>query len=182
VIAAIRVARACALCCVLVAAACLGSAAPGLPPVRWFDPLPEPAPAGRDGSAEAGAVRVTALSHLGRELAVRVAARELAFDDRNQWLIEPAQAVAIVAGRAVAGVADPRAIELRVDAFELDVTASPRAHVRVTLTGPGDQAMRALEARADSGDRSPESFAAAMATALADLQQQLRAALSGAPR
>jgi hypothetical protein len=176
------VVRLCASCCVLLTAACLGSASPGLPPVRWFDPLPEAGPAGRDGSAELAAVRVTALPHLGRELAVRVGARELAFDGENQWIVDPAQAVAIVAGRALAGAAGAQQMQVRVDAFELDVTATPRAYVRVAATGGADGALRTFEARADSRDRTPASFAAAMATALGDLQQQLHGAFAGARR
>jgi hypothetical protein len=182
VIATTRIVQLGALGSVLLGAACLGSSSPALPPVRWFDPLPEPAAAGRDGPQEAATVRVTALPHLGKELAVRVGAREFAFDAGNQWLLEPAQAVAIVAGRALAGAVDPRTVELRVDAFELDVTAEPRAYVRVAVGGAGQAGLRVLEARADSRDRSPASFAAAMATALADLQQQLHGAFATAPR
>jgi hypothetical protein len=144
--------------------------------VRWFDPLPEPPPAGRETGADVPAVRVTALPHLGRELVVRVGAREVAFDAGNQWLIEPAQAVAVIAGRAFAGVdaAAAAAVAVRVDVFELDVTAAPRAHVRVAITGGTAGTGRVVDVWADSRDRSPESFAAAMATALADVQQQLR--------
>jgi hypothetical protein len=152
----------------LLLAGCLGTPEPPLPPVRWFDPLPE---AGRDGEPFV-AVRVTAPPHLGRELCVRVGARELAFDAGNQWFVEPAEAVAVVAGRAFAGAADRQALELRVERFELDVTGPPRAHVRVVVLGDGELA-RAVEASADSAGRSPSAFAAAMAQALASLQRKL---------
>ncbi len=163
-----------AFCCLVLGAACLGSAAPPLPAVRWFDPLPEPPTGDRGAAGDTVAVRVTALPHLGREFAVRVGAREVAFDGANQWLVEPARAVAIVAGRALAGVdaATLGRVELRVDVFELDVTAAPRAHVRVAVAGDA-AGPRVVEAWADSSDREPASFAAAMAKALADVQARL---------
>ena len=155
--------------CTLLLAGCLGTPSPALPPVRWFDPLPE---APRGGAAVV-AVRVTAPPHLGRELCVRVGPRELAFDAGNQWMVEPAHAVGIVAGRALAAREPATVPELALEAFELDVTGPPRAYVRVVVLGAEPGRGRMVEASAGSSGRAPAEFAAAMAAALAELQQRL---------
>lgn len=146
----------------LVLAACFGSSPP-LPPVRWFDPLPPavnpPAPTGP---------RVTAAPHLGREFAVRIGERELAFDPQHQWIAEPRDLVqAALAGTA--GLAD-----VHVAAFELDVTGPPCAHVRLLVRWQGD-VLRVVEARVAAADRSPPAFAAAVATALAEVARTIAA-------
>ncbi len=145
---------------VLAAAGCFSSAG-ALPAVRWFDPLPAlaapPAPV---------PLRVTAAAHLGREFVVRVAAREVAFDGQHQWIAEPRDLVAgLLAGSGLAG-------DVHVTAFELDVTGEPRAVVRLIVRGT-DGASRVVEASSPAADRSPSTFAQAMAAALADLQNRV---------
>jgi len=147
---------------VLGTAGCFSSAG-ALPVVRWFDPLPAlaapPAPV---------PLRVTAASHLGREFAVRIGARELAFDGQHQWINEPRDLIAqLLAGSGLAG-------DVHVAAFELDVTGEPRAVVRLIVRGP-DGAARAVEANSPAADRSPVAFAQAMAAALADLAARVAA-------
>lgn len=140
----------------LLLAACFGSSPP-LPPVRWFDPLPPAA-----SLPAAPGPRVTAAPHLGREFAVRVGERELAFDSQHQWIAEPRELVqAALAG--IAGLAD-----VHVAAFELDVTGPPCAHVRLLVRWQGG-AVRVVEARVAAADRSPPAFAAAAAAALAEV-------------
>lgn len=162
-----------AWCGVAVAAACLSSSPP-LPPVRWFDPLPAAAADG--GLGEPAAVRVTAAAHLGREFVVRVGPREVALDSQHQWIAEPRQLVATVVARALAGsAARDAALEVALDAFELDVTAAPRAHVRLVLGSarpPGVPGV--LDEWAPAADRSPPAFADAMARALVQVEARLR--------
>jgi hypothetical protein len=151
-----------ALSCAALAA-CLSSA-PALPPVRWFDPLP---PAGAAAAAAPAAVRAMAAPHLRQPFAVRVGPREFALDPQHQWVDEPAALCAALVGRALAGrVAGGAAIQ--VDAFELDVTAAPRAHVRFAFVGEAPAgAPPVVDAWADAADRSPAACAEAMAQALA---------------
>jgi len=145
----------------LVAAGCLSSAG-ALPPVRWFDPLPAtPQPSGDRGPL------VTAASHLGREFAVRIAERELAFDLQHQWIAEPRELVAM----SLAGM--PPADRVHVTAFELDVTVAPQAVVRVVVTANAGQEPRVVTGTAPASDRSPAAFAAAMSQALAEVRKQL---------
>ncbi|MBM4063086.1 MAG: hypothetical protein FJ265_18615 [Planctomycetes bacterium] len=146
-------------------AACLGSAPPA-PAVRWFDPLPAAAPGGRLATA----LRVTAPPYLGREIAVRVRPRELVFDPLHGWIDAPRELVAIALRRALgpipAGTGAVRELEVFVAAFEADLTAEPRAHVRLELRWPGEP-VHEVDSWAPAVGRSPEQLAAAMATALA---------------
>jgi hypothetical protein len=151
-------------------AACLSSS-PALPPVRWFDPLPAAATA-----AAPARVRATAAPHLRQPFAVRVGAREFALDPQHQWVDEPAALCATLVGRALAGRADGDGAAIQVDAFELDVTAAPRAHVRITFVGKAPAGAPAVvDAWADAADRAPASCAEAMAQALAQAAAQLAA-------
>lgn len=144
---------------------CLPSAAP-LPPVRFFDPSPPPV-------GEAGTPpRVTAAAHLGREIVVRVAAREVVFDREHQWIAEPRDLVAAVLARASgpeAAVVQHAALE----AFELDLTEAPRAHVRIVLTDARGL-VRVVDEWAPANDRSPAAAADAMAAALARVVERVR--------
>ena len=148
-----------ALSCAALAA-CLSSA-PALPPVRWFDPLP----------AATGAL---AAPHLRQPFAVRVGAREFALDAGHQWVDEPATLCAALVGRALAGRELAAAPLIQVDAFELDVTAAPRAHVRIVFVGNAPAGAPAVvDAWAAAADRSPTACAEAMAQALAAAAAQL---------
>jgi hypothetical protein len=156
-----------ASCAVL--AACL-STSPALPPVRWFDPLPA-APA---AAASPLPVRATAAPHLRQPFAVRVGAREFALDAGHQWVDEPATLCAALVGRALAGRELAAAPLIQVDAFELDVTAAPRAHVRIVFVGNAPAGAPAVvDAWAAAADRSPTACAEAMAQALAAAAAQL---------
>lgn len=158
---------AAALSCAALAA-CLSSS-PALPPVRWFDPV---TPAATPPTAAPARVRASAAPHLRQPFAVRVGEREFALDAGNQWVDEPANLCAGVVGRALAGRV--AAAEIAVEAFELDVVAGPRAHVRFGFVGavPAD-VPAVVEAWADASDRSPTACAAAMATALQAAAGQL---------
>lgn len=157
-----------ALSCAALAA-CLSSS-PALPPVRWFDPLPPASPA----TAASAHVRATAAPHLRQPFAVRVGAREFALDAGNQWVDEPAALCATLVGRALAGRAGAETVAIQVDAFELDVTAAPRAHVRIAFVGKAPAgAPTVVDAWADAADRSPAACAEAMAQALALSAKQL---------
>ncbi len=158
----------------LVFSACIASA-PSLRAVRWFDPLP----ATSAGATTAGStLRVTAAPHLAREFVVRISAREVAFDSEHQWIVEPRLLLAtVLANVDVVGAKPDDHIEVSLEAFELDVTAAPRAHVRFVVQGVAAVAARTIDVYAPSADRSPEAFAAAMATAL----EQARAAFGSAP-
>jgi hypothetical protein len=159
-----------ASCAVL--AACL-STSPALPPVRWFDPLPA-APA---AAAPPLPVRATAAPHLRQPFAVRVGAREFALDAGHQWVDEPAALCAALVGRALAGRGIDAAPSILVEAFELDVTAAPRAHVRFAFIGAAPAGAPAVvDAWADAADRSPTACAEAMAQALGTAAGKLAAA------
>jgi hypothetical protein len=151
---------------------CLSSTG-ALPPVRWFDPLPARA---ADAAVADVAVRVVAPPHLGREFVVRVGPHEVAIDGEHQWVDEPARLVGIVLARALpAGTTPGAAVEAALEVFEFDVTAGPRAHVRVVF---GRERPAGTPAVADvsvaAADRSPAALASAMAEALAQLETQVR--------
>lgn len=170
-----RCRSAAALLLAAAAAACLSSAPPA-PPVRWFDPTPAPPPAVATGVL---AVRVVAAAHLGREFAVRVGARELAFDGEHGWIAAPRELVAAALRQAL-GDGDARAgvAEVTVEAFELDVTGPPRAHVRLSVRPPNG-AVQVADAWAEAADRSPPAFAAAMAAALGAAVEKVGRVLDG---
>ncbi|HEX5054715.1 MAG TPA: hypothetical protein VFZ65_23265 [Planctomycetota bacterium] len=161
----------------LVACACF-SAAPPAPPVRYFDPLPPASPAAGQLPA-AIELRVTAAPHLGREFVVRTAAREIQIDDAHSWFVEPRLLVATALERRLRSRErsdGATVVGIDVEAFELDVTETPRAHVRLRLDGVG--ASQPVEAWAPASDRSPAAFAAAMAEALDRAGSQVQAVLS----
>jgi len=156
-----------ALSCVALAA-CLSSS-PALPPVRWFDPLP---PAG--GQAAVAVVRATAAPHLRQPFAVRVGPREFALDAGNQWVDEPAALCSLFVGRTLGGRLAGVPCAIQLEAFELDVTGAPRAHVRFAFVGaPPAGAPPVVDAWADAANRSPVACAEAMAQALALAGAQL---------
>ena len=157
-------------------AACL-STSPALPAVRWFDPLPSSAAV----AAPPAVVRATAAPHLRQPFAVRVGAREFALDAGLQWVDEPAALCAVLVGRAFAGRYADGALAIQVEAFELDVTAAPRAHVRFGFVGAVPTgAVAVVDAWADAADRSPAACAEAMAQALAKAAAQLAPAQAAA--
>lgn len=165
--------RGAAVALLLVAAGCLTSSPP-LPPVRWFDPSPPPA----ELAAPPAEVRAVAAPSLGREFMVRVGPREVALDSQHQWIAEPHQLVAAVVARAFAGrlPAGGRS-EVVLETFEFDVTAAPRALVRLTLLGERPAGVPvSVAASAPASDRSPAALADAMAEALAKVQAQLQLA------
>lgn len=150
-------------------AACLSSS-PALPPVRWFDPLPAAA-----GPAGVGAVvRASAAPHLRQPFAVRVGPREFALDAQHQWVDEPAALCALFVGRSLGGRLAGEPCAILLEAFELDVTAAPRAHVRFAFVGKAPVGAPAVvDAWADAADRSPAACAEAMAQALVLARAQL---------
>lgn len=148
--------------CALLAA-CLSSSPP-LPPVRWFDPVPRAA-----GDAERPKVelRVYAPDHVGREFVVRVAPRELAFDERHGWIDEPAALVDAALETRLQSSDGGEVVVVAVERFELDITNGPRAVVRLRVRCRGERQVVAADAAA--ADRSPEALADAMAQALASV-------------
>jgi ABC-type uncharacterized transport system auxiliary subunit len=156
-------------------AACLSSRPPA-PPVRFFDPLPAvPSASARPPLAPGRALRVVAAPHLGREWAVRVGAREFAFDAAHQWTAEPAQLVAQALQRAGFGeVTNVRAagdVLVELEMFEVDLTAAPMAHVRLSVRRSASNERFEGSAKAESA--APDALAAAMAAAIADLLAKL---------
>ncbi len=158
----------------VVAAACLSSAPPA-PPVRWFDPSPPP-PAGELVPIQAQ-LRVVAPAHLGTELLLRTGVREFVFDAEHQWIAPPTELVGAALRAGFLAAPDATAeLQVAIERFELDLTAEPRALVRLHLTGAPNAWPERVEGSAAAGDRSPAALAAAMASALADVVQRLRAA------
>lgn len=110
-------------------------------------------------------VRFDAAAHLGREFVVRTAAREVVFDDRHGWIAEPRHLVAAAVAQRLGPVtADLPVVRAMVEAFELDLTEGPRAHVRIAVQHAGGIA--SIDEWAPAGGRSPADFAAAMSEAL----------------
>jgi hypothetical protein len=150
-------------------AACISSTPPG-PVVRYFDPLPAVSAnaTGDAASVVAGfAWRVSAAPHLGREYVVRTGPRELVFDPLHSWIATPRELVeAALASRS--GMVGPQSkvAELRITAFEVDLTETPRAHVHFELVVPG-MPRREVDASAPALGGGPEAVASAMAVALA---------------
>jgi hypothetical protein len=144
-------------------AACLSSAPPA-PTVRYFDALPEP---GLATPARAVRLRFTGAPHLGREFAVRVAARELVFDPLHSWIAEPTALVEAAFAPAAGATAQSDLVEVHVARFELDLSSEPVARVRLELRGAG-RAVEVVEGTAPVPSREPEAVAAAMAKALGD--------------
>ena len=157
----------------LGSAACLSSAPPA-PPVRWFDPSPA-APAGEPVPV-AALLRVAAPSHLGTELLLRTGVREFVFDAEHQWIAPPTELVAraLQAGFRFAPDATVE-LQVTVERFELDLTVEPRAVVRLHFVDAPAGWLDRVEGSAAAADRSPAALAAAMASALAEVVQRLRA-------
>lgn len=145
-------------------AGCLSSSPPA-PPVRFFDPLPEPS-ASPPPTETKVAVRVGAAPHLGAEFVVRTAPRELVFDPQHSWIAPPRELVAAAIERLV-GLPGPGAdvVEIHVAAFEIDLVGAPRAHVRLLLRAPG-RPVGEIDAWAPVAGAGPGDHAAAMAEAL----------------
>lgn len=159
----------------LLLAACLSSAPPA-PPVRWFDP--SPAVAAAPPLAVAMKLRVQAPPHFGREFALRTGVREYAFDGEHQWIATPAELVAAALQGAVAfpSYANDELL-VRIERFELDVTAAPRAVVELRLLAKQPLGADVVRFEAPAADRSPAALAAAMASALGEAATRVRAAL-----
>ncbi|HEX6810195.1 MAG TPA: hypothetical protein VF384_01105 [Planctomycetota bacterium] len=154
-----------ALLPVLAVPACLSSSDPP-PPVRYFDPSTR-SDEGPPRPAVSCDLRVTAATHLGREFVVRVAAHEVVFDGLNSWIADPRDLVqAAVERRLGPCVRSPEAMSLAIDveAFELDVQAQPQARVRLAVRAATGS--RTIDVVVPAADRSPASFAVAMAAAL----------------
>lgn len=153
---------------------CLSSAPPA-PPVRWFDP----------SSSAAGPrlavplkLRVEAAPHLGREFALRTGVREYAFDGEHQWIATPTELVAAALQGAVAFPSyASEELLVRIERFELDVTAAPRAVVVLRLFAGRPLGADEVRFEAPAADRSPAALAAAMAAALGEATLRVRAAL-----
>ncbi len=157
----------------LALSGCLSSAPPA-PPVRWFDPL---TPVGEAPARAGGAydVHVVAAPYLGREFVVRTAEREVVFDGGNGWIAEPRVLVqTAVEQQLLPSVRGSGAIAVTIDVlvFELDVTAAPRAHVRLVVRCGA--VLRTIDCGVAAADRLPASFAAAMAKALSQAASQVR--------
>lgn len=159
----------------LVAASCVSLGSEAAPP-RTFDPTV--------GAAELQPMldtrieRVTQAEHLTSQFAIRTAQHEVVFDREHLWIATP-RAMVEEAGRALlrgAGEA-PRAVQLHVGAFDLDLRTEPPAAV-VVLDVLGAANFRVTE-RVDAADRSADALAAAMGkalqSALRELLQRLRA-------
>lgn len=158
----------------LGSAACLSSAPPA-PPVRWFDPSPA-APVGQPVPV-ASSVRVVAPSHLGTQLLLRTGVREFVFDAEHQWIAPPTELVATALQAGFRFAPDATAeLQVGIERFELDLTAEPRAVVRLQLVDAPAGWPERVEGSAAAADRSPAALAAAMASALADVVQRLRSA------
>lgn len=159
----------------LVAASCVSLGSEAAPP-RTFDPTV--------GAAELQPMldtrieRVTQAEHLTSQFAIRTAQHEVVFDREHLWIATP-RAMVEEAGRALlrgAGEA-PRAVQLHVGAFDLDLRTEPPAAV-VVLDVLGAANFRVTE-RVDAADRSADALAAAMGKALQgalrEMLQRLRA-------
>lgn len=167
-------ARALAAMLAFLFVGCLSSAPPA-PPVRWFDP----------SSAASGPrlavplkLRVEAPPHLGREFALRTGVREYAFDGEHQWIATPAELVAAALQGAVAFPSyASEELLVRIERFELDVIATPRAVVVLRLFASAPLGADEVRFEAPAADRSPAALAAAMAAALGEATVRVRAAL-----
>lgn len=167
-------ARALAAMVAFLSVGCLSSSPPA-PPVRWFDP----------SSAAVGLrlavpwkLRVEAPPHLGREFALRTGVREYAFDGEHQWIATPTELVAAALQGAVAFPSyASEELLVRIERFELDVTATPRAVVVLRLFASAPLRTDEVHFEAPAADRSPAALAAAMAAALGEATVRVRAAL-----
>jgi ABC-type uncharacterized transport system auxiliary subunit len=159
--------RACSLALLLVLAACL-STAPPLPPVRWFDAMP-PQPA--EVQPRAGlSLRIDAAAHLGHYFTVRASGREVHFDGNHRWLEKPADVVATAIAHATGARTSGAGHQATVfvERFEIDLTAAPRAVVRLQLRDvTGAPLGAAIDAAVAAAGPAPEQLAAAMAQAVA---------------
>jgi hypothetical protein len=144
--------------------------------VRYFDPTPSAAPS----PLLPWQLRVEAEPHLGLDFAVRVAERELTFDTEHRWLADPAAIVAAAigarAGSAVAAGPEWLAT-VRVERFELDLSGSPQARIRLSLQSQRKLRTHAVDVAVAVADRSPAAFASGMAEALAKAAAAVGAAL-----
>lgn len=159
----------------LAAASCVSLRSEAAPP-RTFDPTV--------GTAElqpmldARVDRVTQAEHLTAQFAIRTAEHEVVFDRENLWIATPRAMVEEVSRALLRGTGEnPRAVQLHVGAFDLDLRSEPPAAV-VVLDVVGAANFRVTE-RVDAADRSASALAAAMGKALQgavrDLLQRLRA-------
>jgi hypothetical protein len=147
-------------------AGCLSSAPPA-PPPRFFDPMPAPAAAPSAVPAKF-TVRVLAAPHLGADFVVRTAVGAVVFDPVHRWIAPVRELVAAAIERQVVSPAPgAEVVEVHVAAFEVDLTAAPRAHVRLLCRAPG-RPLGEIDAWAPVGGPAPGDHAAAMAIALAD--------------
>lgn len=168
----VRLAVACLLGSLTCAplSGCLSSAPPA-PPVRYFDPRPA------QSTPNLPAVtRLTAAPHLGPEIAVRIAPRELQFDPLHHWLATPRDLLAAALGPALGPLssANPArpAGELHLANFELDLQQGVRARVVLHWDVPGSpRQVFAVEVPAlgRNPERAAEAMAEALAAALRDL-------------
>ena len=154
------------------------SSAPPAPPVRWFDPLVGLAFTSHSDRS----VHVTADAHLGQEILVRVAPKELAFDAGHRWvmpvehLLQRAFGAAVAtpavpAGAARSGDVRPRAVDVRVTAFELRRGAEPGAHIDAIVTPAGARSLR-VTVTVQADDELPD-LVDAMTTALGKFVEQV---------
>lgn len=155
------------------------SAGPPAPPVRWFDPMPEVGDAdhtGAVGAAPGPLLRVDAPAHYGREFRIRIGSHEVVFDAEHSWVAAPAELVAEALARRLGrgGAVEARSVRVHVDAFELDLREEPRAHVRLVVSGVAGH--QGFDASVLAASRTPESLAAAMGLALAEVAERVAAA------
>lgn len=152
---------------------CLSSAPPA-PPIRHFDPLPANPIAGLPPI-----LRLTAAPHLGQEIAIRTAPRELQYDGQHHWLATPRDLLAAAIGPSPgSGSSEPasgRAGELHLANFELDLQHGVRARVVLHWSVPSMPSMplRVIRAEVPADGRQPQQAAEAMAKALAQALEEL---------
>lgn len=171
--------RATVVACLGAAALCFSaclSSAPPAPPVRWFDPSSIAVAASR--LSVPMKLRVEAAPHFGREFALRTGVREYAFDGEHQWIATPAELVAAALQGACAFPAYASdELLVRIERFELDVTAAPRAVVVLRLFASKRLGADEVRFEAPAANRTPAALAAAMAAALAEVTTRVRTAL-----
>lgn len=155
---------------------CCLSSAPPAPPIRWFDPMPEPGTAAPLPAPPA--LRVIAGPLVRQEFVLRTGERELVFDALHSWVAPPERLVAVALERAIGSpTADSTGtLQVGLQRFELELIGAPRAIVELSVPGP--QGPGICRGEAAASDREPASLAAAMAAALAAAAAEVRARLA----
>lgn len=178
-----HLAPALAVAC-LVAGSCFSPAEPVR--TRWFSlPLAraEDAVVSPTGKSALRIERVTAAAHLGAPMVWRLSDVEVAIDEVNRWVDEPAALVERALDAALFGNGgftpgdrDAAALRVHVDAFEavLEQNAHVRVAVRLTLDAGGGPPVRStvIELERPLPGAAPEDVARGLGGVLVDVAQQ----------